>query len=237
MMESFNELVTQSLENQSVLAVFFVFAAGVLTSFTPCVYPVVPITVGFVSSQAGDSRLRGFFLSLTYVLGMAIVYTVFAMVLVLVLETFIGSFWATGWAKLLVAALCLAFALSMFGLYELKLPDKWMSRIPHSTRYGGFVGALLVGALSGLIVGPCTAPVLGGILAVATESGSVFYAGTMLFSFSLGLGTLLVIAGTFAGFMVALPKGGKWMVGIKIALGLGLLAVAAYYSYLAYQSF
>ncbi|MDZ7814897.1 MAG: cytochrome c biogenesis protein CcdA [Planctomycetota bacterium] len=87
------------------------------------------------------------------------------------------------------------------------------------------------------MVGPCTVPVLSGILAVATESGSTLYAGIMLFSFSLGLGALLVLAGTFAGFMVALPKGGKWMIWIKFALGVGLLAVAAYYSYLAYESF
>ncbi len=236
-LETFDQFVTDKVAAGSLLAWVLVFAAGLITSFTPCVYPVIPLTVGYIGAASGKSKLHGFFLSLAYVLGMAVVYTVFGLLLTLVFKSFLGSFFAGPWAKIIIAAMSLAFALSMFGLYDLKLPDSLANRIQMSGKAGGYLGAFVVGAVSGFVVGPCTAPVLGAILAIAVQSGRPIYAGGLMFVFALGMGVLLIILGTFAGLLVSLPRSGRWMLAVKIFLGVLLLAVAAYYTREAVLSF
>jgi thiol:disulfide interchange protein DsbD len=235
--ETFNQLVSDKVMAGSMLAYVLVFAAGIFTSFTPCVYPVVPLTVGYIGAAAGKSKLQGFFLSISYVLGMAVVYTVFGLVLTLVLGKMMGTFFAGPWGKLIIAVMSLAFALAMFGLYEVKLPDSLASKLQLGGKVGGLLGAFLVGAVSGFVVGPCTAPVLGVILAMAAESGKPFYAGSLMFVFALGMGLLLIVVGTFAGLIMNLPRGGKWMIWVKYALGVVLLFVAGYYTVKAIGSF
>ncbi|GAB4157036.1 MAG: hypothetical protein Kow00107_06450 [Planctomycetota bacterium] len=234
--ETFDQLVTDSVMAGSLLAYLLVFVAGIFTSFTPCVYPVIPLTVGYIGAAAGKSKLQGFFLSISYVLGMAFVYTVFGMVLALVFTRIPGSFFAGPWGKGLIALMCLAFALSMFGLYELKLPDSLSAKLQIGGKVGGFLGAFIVGALSGLVVGPCTGPVLGAILAIGSESGRPIFAGSLMFVFALGMGMLLIVVGTFAGLMMNLPRGGKWMVWVKYFLGVVLALVALYFAREAYLS-
>ena len=235
MLERFEDYVVALVESGNVLAFVLVFVAGVLTSFTPCVYPVIPLTVGYIGAASGKSKLQGFTLSLAYVLGMAVVYTSIALILKFVFAKFfvVGAFSSSVWANLIIANLCLVFALGMLGVFEIKIPDFITRRLPQGGSVRGYIGAFLVGAVSGLIVGPCTGPVLGAILTVTSTSGSVIYAGTLMFVFSLGLGFLILIVGIFAGLIAALPKGGVWMVAVKVFFGILLLVTAEYFLFKA----
>ncbi len=233
--ERFEDYVAALVSGGSILAFVMVFLAGVLTSFTPCVYPLIPLTVGYIGASSGGSRLQGFKLSVAYVLGMAVVYTAIALILKVALNRFfvVGAFSSSVWTNLLIGNLCILFALGMFDVFELKVPSFITNRLPQGGAVKGILGAFFVGAISGLIVGPCTGPVLAAILTVTSSVGSVVYAGALMFFFSLGLGFLLLIVGTFAGLIASLPRSGRWMVVVKVVFGLILLVTAQYFIFKA----
>ncbi len=235
--EGLRESAQRAVESGSWLAPVLVFAAGVLTSFTPCVYPVVPLTVGYIGAASGGSKWHGFTLSLSYVLGMAVVYTALGLVLTQVVKTMVGALSGNMWVNLGLGNLFLLLALSMLGLFELKVPaflaDRFSRRADEAGKRGGYVGAFMVGAVSALVVGPCTGPVLAAILTMASGTGSLLKASLLMFSFSLGLGALLVLAGTFAGLLASLPRSGPWMKAVKVFFGLVLLGTAEYFIFKA----
>ncbi len=209
------------------LALAAAFVGGVLASLSPCVYPMIPIVSGYVGARALEQRkrLRAFSLSLSYVLGMALVYALLGMIAALS-GSFFGQISSSPWAMFVVANILILFALNILEVIPMPtLPQvKWTG-----TGRGGLVGAFLVGAASGLVTSPCTSPVLFGLLTYVATTGSLFYGATLLFVFSLGMGVLLVVVGTFAGLLAALPRPGRWMVAIKKVLGLLLIGLGEYF--------
>jgi thiol:disulfide interchange protein DsbD len=238
------------LGGSPLIAVGAAFAAGILAGLSPCVYLMIPIVSAYVGAgsvreritcdhcspvaaiayadikSAGEkTRARSFLLSFSFVVGMAAVYSLLGMIAALTGGLF-GSISTNPWALLIVANILILFALNM--LEVIPFP-KWLSGPSMKPAGGGVVGAVLIGAASGLVASPCTSPVLFALLTYVATNQSVVYGGTLLFAFSMGMGILLIVAGTFSGLAAALPKPGGWMAGVKKVLGLLMLALAEYY--------
>lgn len=213
------------LQTAPLMALGVAFLAGVLTSFTPCVYPLVPITVGIIGAKSAASRTRGFALSLTYVLGLALVYALLGAFAALSGKLF-GQLSTSRWTFLIVGNVFLLFGLSMFDVISMQLGffQKW------SPKGGaGFSTAFLLGGVSAFIAGPCTTPVLGSLLTYVATRQNLWLGCAMLFVFAVGLGTLLLIAGTFAGFVSTLPRAGWWMNTVKKAFGVLMILIGEYF--------
>lgn len=226
-MQEFASSFHRYLETGSALSFLAVFAGGVLISFTPCIYPVLPITVGYIGSRSGGSRWKGFSLSICYVLGMAVTYAALGTIAALSGRVF-GQMAASPLVHFLVGNLCILMALSLFDLFHLPTVPLF-SGGPGNADRGGIAGAFSVGALSGLVVGPCTAPVLGALLLYVGTRQNVLFGASLLFVFALGMGTLLLLAGTFTGFLTSLPRSGRWMETIKKGFGFFLILVGEYF--------
>lgn len=215
------------------LAYAGVFLGGVLVSFTPCVYPVIPITFSYIGGNAQGSRLKGFLLSVVYVLGMSLTYAALGAFAALSGKLF-GQISVSPWVNFLVGAVCILMGLSMFDVFTLpSLP--FLSSVQSQTgksKRGGYAGSFVIGVFSGLVVGPCTAPALGALLVYVGSKQNVIYGTTLLFVFALGMGFLLVCVGTFAGLLSNLPKSGAWLLRIKKIFGWLLLIIGEYFIYL-----
>lgn len=215
------------LVGSPLVAVAAAFGGGVLASLAPCVYPMVPIVSAYVGSKStGEAtRARSFVLSVGYVVGMATVYSLLGMVAALT-GSFFGQISTSPWALLVVANILILVALNIMEVISIPL---WSSGRPWEPAVGGVIGAFLVGAASGLVASPCTSPVLFGLFTYVATTQSVFYGGFLVFAFSIGMGILLIVVGTFSGMAASLPRPGQWMVGVKKALGLLMLGLAEYY--------
>lgn len=226
-MESMIQNLSQYLKEVSPLAYLVSFLGGLAASLTPCIYPILPILVGVIGATGTKNRLRGFWLSLTFVLGMAMTYSILGLIAALTGRLF-GQLTTHPLAYLAVGNVCLLFALSMLGLFEMKLPGRWGQTKPGASERG--VGTVfLMGASSGVVAAPCTVPVLGVLLTFVAQSRNLFLGFSLLFIFSLGLGFLLMVVGTFTGLVVSIPKSGPWMVRIKQAFGVLLVLVAEFF--------
>jgi thiol:disulfide interchange protein DsbD len=211
----------------AVLASFF--GAGLLLAFTPCVLPMIPILSGIiVGAGRGEpvSRGRAFSLSLAYVLGMALTYTVAGAVFAAAGQQ-AQAFFQQPWILVLFAGLFVVLALAMFGLFNLQVPAALQSRINELSsrqKQGSLAGTAVMGALSSLIVTACVAPPLVAALAVIGQSGDVLRGAAALFALSLGMGAPLLLLGASAGKL--LPRAGAWMDTVKFIFGLMFLGVA-----------
>ncbi|MGB7903753.1 MAG: protein-disulfide reductase DsbD, partial [Steroidobacteraceae bacterium] len=211
----------------AVLATFFGF--GLLLAFTPCVLPMVPILSGIIVGAGGGKpvpRGRAFALSVAYVLGMALTYTIAGAAFAAAGQQ-AQAFFQKPWMIVLFAALFVWLALGMFGLFNLQVPG-WLqervSRISDKQQQGTLLGTAIMGALSSLIVTACVAPPLVASLAVIGQSGDVFRGGAALFAMSLGMGAPLLLVGASAGEL--LPRAGAWMDTVKQVFGIMMLGVA-----------
>ncbi|ABA57563.1 protein-disulfide reductase DsbD [Nitrosococcus oceani] len=225
---STQDRIVQTLFNDQIwltLAAFFGF--GLLLSFTPCVFPMIPILSGIIVGQGKNiTTWRSFMLSLAYVLAMALTYTVAGIVASLLGENLQATFQHPG---ILIGAslIFVLLALSMFDLYHIQLPSRLQTRLlrlSQKQKGGTLLGAGLMGLFSALIVGPCVAPPLAGALIYIGESGDALLGGSALFALSMGMGTPLLFLGASAGKL--LPHVGSWMQPIKYLFGVLLLAVA-----------
>ncbi|MBM4231433.1 MAG: protein-disulfide reductase DsbD [Gammaproteobacteria bacterium] len=210
-----------------VLATFF--GLGLLLAFTPCVLPMVPILSGIIAGQGSNVTTgRAFALSLTYVMGMAVMNTL-AGVAAAAAGQQIQALFQQPWIIILFALLFVVLALSMFGLFNIQLPAALQTRLADASnrqQAGTFGGVAVMGALSALIVTACVAPPLFAALAVIAQTGDVVRGGSALFAMSLGMGAPLLVIGTSAGRL--LPKAGAWMDTVKKFFGVLMLAVAAW---------
>ena len=211
----------------AIVAGFYVI--GLLLSFTGCVLPTVPILSGIIVGQgASITTMRAFLLSLTYVLGMAFTYTI-AGALTAASGLQVQAAFQQPWIVMLFAALMLAMAAAMFGLFTLQMPSAIQTRIAELSnrqRGGTFAGVAVMGLLSSLIVTACMAPALVGALAVISQSGKMVVGALALFAMSIGTGTPLLLIGTSAGKL--LPRAGAWMDDVKRFGGCLMLGVAAW---------
>lgn len=220
----------QYLQGSAALAIIAVYLSGVLVSFTPCVYPVAPIIVAYIGARAEASRSRALLLAVVYVLGMSLTYTALGAVSALTGMLF-GQIQSSPWAYFIVANICIILGLNMLDAITINIPVPGFLGGASGVSGGrkGFLGSFVVGATSGLIMGPCTTPVLGVLLAFVAAQQNVVYGMVLLFVFSLGMGTLLIILGTFSGALGSLPRAGAWMVYVKKAFGIIMLGLGEYF--------
>lgn len=195
-------------------------------SFTPCVFPLVPVVVGFIGIKAGTTRLRGFFLSLTYVTGVALTYSALG-----VIATSTGRIFGmiSSHPVTFIAAGCVIvfFGLSMLEVFH--IPFVQLVKLP-DVKDRGYASVFILGIVSGFIVGPCTAPALGAILVYLTTTKNILYGAIVLLSFAYGMGLILILAGTFSAVLANLPRSGKWMryiqgLGALVLIGMGVILV------------
>lgn len=213
-----------------VAGVFFV--TGLLLSFTPCVLPMIPILSGIIvgskAKHAHHTHLHGFLLSMAYVMGMALSYTIAGIVAGLS-GSLVSQSLQNPWVLGITALLFVVLALSMFGWYELKLPhtfEEKLINISNRQKRGQFAGVFSMGVISALILSPCVSAPLAGALVIIGKTGQVFLGGVALFSLSIGMGVPLLLIGASAGRL--LPKTGGWMTTVRNLFGVLMLAMAAY---------
>jgi cytochrome c-type biogenesis protein len=233
-MEMFDQLIGQFefyLGQSLLFAYVAAYLAGVLVSFTPCIYPVIPITAAVIGGQRDISGARGFVLSLFFVLGLALTYTALGVFAALTGKLF-GTIQTSPLTLGALGGLFILMGLAMLDVFQLSL-ERYAPRGLTGGNRKGIFGSFMIGVTSGFILGPCTAPVLAVILGVVAARQSVFFGGSLLFVFSLGVGSLLVLVGTFAGILASLPKSGAWMTGVKKLSGIVMLAAGAYFLYSA----
>ena len=217
----------QYIQSSSILAYPIVLLAGVATSFTPCVYPVLPIIVGYIGGQGAGSKMSGLVLSSSYVLGMALTYS-FLGAFAALTGKFFGQIQNNPVTYLIVANVIIFFGLSMLGLFSIPVPS-FFSRSGSVTARRGIIGAFWLGLASGLITAPCTVAILGVLLTFIATRQNVFFGVSLLFTYALGMGFLIILAGTFTGLLNAFPKSGMWMKRTQTVFGLVMIALGEYY--------
>jgi len=203
------------------------FITGLLLSFSPCTYPMIPITV---SVFAGQDRTvgRGFVLSLFYVASMAVMYGIMGLIVSLVGGVF-GAWLASPGVVIGIAVVFVIFALSMFGLFELQVPASLRNKLGSAQTGGGVPGSIVLGIIAALVVSPCVGPFVASILLYVATYGSPVFGFITLFIFAMGLGTLYIIIGTFSSAINKLPNAGMWMESVKKFFGFVLILMALYF--------
>jgi len=232
MIEGFIANLSQYLEGSVMLAFAAAYLGGVLISFTPCTYPLIPVTVGLIGAQGASSRLRGFFLSLFYVAGMAATYAALGTAAAMSGRLF-GQMQTTPLTYIVMANICLIMGLAMLDVFKISIPIPQKLLAYTAGGKKGFAVSFVLGLASGFVIGPCTAPVLGVLLGFVALQANVPLGVALLFVFAFGMGTLLILAGTFAGFLSSLPRSGAWMTYITRAFGVILIIGAQYFLYVA----
>ena len=210
----------------TLIALFTFFLIGLGLAFTPCVFPMIPILSGIIAGQGKNASSSAFIMSVVYVLSMAVVYTLVGVVAGLSgnnIQVIFQNPWVLGSFSLIFVLL----AFSMFGFYNLQLPSSLQSKISEFSNKqegGTLIGVAIMGVLSALIVGPCMAPPLMGILLFISQTGDPLLGGAALFVMSMGMGIPLIIIGTSAGKLM--PRAGVWMDAVKAVFGVAMLGVA-----------
>ena len=227
MIEQFVAGFEQYLTTAPLLAYVAIFLGGVLASLTPCVYPVIPIVVAYIGAGSAGSKARAFLLSIFYVMGMAIVYSALGLLASLTGQIF-GRIASHPLTYFIIANLCVILGLSMFDVFALPMPG-FLKKANAQKKRSGLFGALVVGAFSGLIVSPCTAPVLAVALAYVATKKNLIFGSSLLFTYALGMGVLFVLIGTFSGILASLPKSGPWLNRVRKFLGIVLIGVGEYF--------
>jgi len=230
-----NERIKVLAAEHMGLALALCFASGILTSLTPCVYPMIPITINIFGRAArNQNRPSGifnghtFFLAVIYVAGMCTTYSLMG-VLAGVTGSLFGKVLQSSWMLGFLTLLFLTLALGQMGLFKLALPASWQTKLSQFGSSENKFGIFLMGLFSGLIVSPCVGPVIAGILAFVFDTSSAWKGFLYFLSFSLGLGVLFLVIGGFSGVLAALPRSGAWMTRVNRLLAALMLIAAVYY--------
>ena len=220
------------IEGSAVLAFVAAYLGGLVISFTPCTYPLIPVTVGFIGAQGAGSKMRGFLMSVFYVTGMALTYAALGAVAALSGRLF-GQMQTTPLIYFIMANICLVMGLSMLDVFKISLPVPKKLLTYSGGGKKGFVPSFLLGAASGFVIGPCTAPALGVLLGFVALKTKVWMGIMLLFVFAFGMGTLLILVGTFAGLISSIPRSGVWMTYVTRVFGVILIGAAEFFLYTA----
>lgn len=213
-------------EHGWLVAFLIVFLGGIGTSLTPCVYPLIPVTIALFGAQGAETRTRAFLLSLTYVFGIMLTYTVLGVIAAMTGSLF-GAALQSPVVVGIIAAMFLLLAFGMMGLFELRLPS-WLQNRLVQQRSQGFVTAFVMGLIAGIIAAPCVGPVLSGVLLFIAESQNVVLGSALMATFAAGMGMLFLVVGTFSSLINRLPTSGPWMEGVKAIFAI-IFIVAAFY--------
>jgi thiol:disulfide interchange protein DsbD len=220
------ELARLVKESGWVYTLLFIFIGGLALNLTPCVYPLIPITISYFAGQS-TARRRGLIgRAVIYVLGMAITYSVLGLLAALTGEL-LGSALQNPWVLIFVAAVLIGLALSMFGVYEIRIPQSLA--LLGGTNRSGYFGTLLMGLTVGLIAAPCIGPFVLGLLTYVGNLGDPYIGFLMFFVLALGLGTPFLVLGIFSGAIAHLPRSGAWMVWVRNLFGFVLIGMAIYF--------
>ena len=224
--------ISAQLSSSPLTALPILFIAGVLTSLAPCIYPMIPITAAIVGGSAiGDvprPRSRTVLLTFTYVIGLALAYASLGLFAGLT-GTLFGSVSTNPWLYFAMANLLIIAALAMLDVIPVRVPTLLLTRAATAGEGGSIYGVFVMGAASGLIAAPCSAPVMAAVLTWVTATKSGVLGFIYLFVFSLGMCTILVLVGLFSGTVARLPRAGAWMLWVKRIFALIMLGVAEYY--------
>jgi thiol:disulfide interchange protein DsbD len=224
--------LAERLSSSPFTAFPLVFFAGVLTSLTPCVYPMIPITAAIVGGTAVGEvkppRSRTVMLTMSYVTGLALAYSVLGLIAGLT-GTIFGTISTNPWLYFTMANLLVVAALAMLDVLPVRLPAAMMQRAATAGTRGRAGGAFVMGTMSGLVAAPCSAPVMAAVLTWVSTTQSAVMGFAYLFTFSIGMCTLLVVVGLSSGSLARLPRAGVWMVWVKRIFAFIMLGVAEYY--------
>ena len=216
------------IEEQGLGVAFLaIFVLGLALNLTPCVYPMIPVTLGYFGRQSEGKTSRLFGLALMYLVGIAITYSTLGVVAALTGQLF-GSLLQNPWVLVGISLVMVTLALSLFGVYELQAPNFIRQRVAGGSG-SGVLGALSMGLVVGIVAAPCVGPVTIGLLTYVGSIGNPWLGFWMFFTLSLGLGAPYVALGTFSGGLNKLPRSGVWMLWVEKLFGCALIGVALYF--------
>lgn len=241
---SVRELISEkgfetALRDNLFFAFLLVFFAGLLTSFTPCIFPMIPITLSVIGQNTlGRTRRQSFFLSLSYVHGIALTYALLGVFAALSGGLF-GQWIGNKYVLVFMCGLFFLMALSMYGYFEVQLPLRLQNKLHGHGRHGkvGYIPAFFTGMISGLVASPCVGPILVSILAFVASTKNVVLGFFLLFTYAMGLGLIFMMIGLFSQITKLLPRSGPWMDSVKFVLGTLMLMAFYYYLSLLIPSF
>ena len=219
--------ITSTLEHSGLLlSLIFIFLGGLALNLTPCVYPLIPITIGFFGGQSEGKTSKLFVMGLLFVIGMALTYSVIGVVTALSGAVF-GSLLQNTYVIIFIALIFVVLSLSMFGVYEFKMPNSLMAKAGGAR--SGYYGAFFMGLTMGIVAAPCIGPFVLGLVTYVAAKADPFYGFLMFFVLALGLGIPYLFLAIFSGKIKSLPRAGTWMEAVKHIFGFILLGMALYF--------
>ncbi len=225
--ETNDSSITSVLEHSGlILSLLFIFLGGLALNLTPCVYPLIPITIGFFGGQSEGNTRKLFMMGLLFVIGMALTYSIIGVVTALSGAVF-GSLMQNSIVIILIAVIFVVLSLSMFGLYEIQMPNALVAKAGGAK--GGYYGAFFMGLTMGIVAAPCIGPFVLGLVTYVAAKADPLLGFLMFFVLALGLGLPYLFLAVFSGKIKKLPKSGIWMEGVKHVFGFVLLGMALYF--------
>ncbi len=225
-----SEFIQKQIDENFAYALALIFLFGLLTSLTPCVYPLIPITLAVLGTKENRSQWKSFLISLCYVLGIGLTYATLGVMAAQTGQLF-GSLISHPLVIVLMSLVFFAMGLSLLGLFELQAPAFIRNRYANSQTGKGYLGAFASGLLAGIIASPCVGPVLVGVLAYIAKTQNSSLGFALLFTFAMGFGVLFIVLGTFSQLTNKMPRSGVWMNTIKTILALILFSMSFYYAW------
>lgn len=222
-----NDSISSSLESHGLLiGLLLVFIGGLALNLTPCVYPLIPITIGYFGGQSEGSTKKLFMMGLLFVVGLALTYSVIGVITALSGAIF-GALLQNTYVILFIVLIFILLSLSMFGVYEFKLPDALVAKAGGAK--GGYYGAFFMGLTMGIVAAPCIGPFVLGLVTYVAAKGDPFFGFLMFFVLAVGLGMPYLFLAIFSGKIKKLPRAGEWMDGVKHVFGFLLIGMALYF--------
>ena len=219
-------ILENALKAGSMLAYPAAFAGGLLASLTPCTYPLIPVTIAFIGNRAASTRKQCILLSVSYAVGIAVIYAVLGGVAALSGRIF-GLVSSHPLTNAAVGVILLIMALSMADIITLPLPAVFSAS--YTEKRGGIIGAFSFGLYSGLVISPCTTPIMGSLLLFVAARQNVPFGMSLLFVFACGMSTILICIGAITGLAARLPKSGPWLVTVKRGMALLMAGTGVYF--------
>ena len=221
-----NSIALKIEQSGLFLGLLFVFLGGLALNLTPCVYPLIPITIGYFGGQSEGKTSKLILMGILFMLGMAVTYSVVGVVTSLTGAVF-GALLQNPIVILVIVAIFIVLSLSMFGVYEFKLPDSLVAKA--GSAKGGLYGAFFMGLTMGIVAAPCIGPFVIGLVTYVAAKGDPFYGFLMFFVLAIGLGLPYLFLAIFSGKIKSLPRAGLWMDAVKHIFGFILIAMAIYF--------